>query len=319
MKYDILVPSLCAALLAACTPDSMAAPDPGDRASSADRSRALPVEDIEHIVGAEGVVAGGVLDITIARTDIGEVRGPAGVTFTPAFEIHGRIAFQPVGAGKALLNLDMALREDETNPFIARLLQRGLVFQAFHQHLPMPPQVWFVHARAIGEPLALARGVRAALDVTHTPLPQTLPPHTTPLDPQRLARILHGEAMVGADGVVTVVVPRTDRIMLDGVRVSPRAGISTEIEFKPTATRTRDGKPGDPANAQVCPDFSMLAGEVVPVVKQMLLDKHWIQGSLRNDETNQQPPLFYDAMVKEGDAYQLAQEIRAGLDLTHTR
>jgi hypothetical protein len=63
----------------------------------------------------------------------------------------------------------------------------------------------------------------------------------------------------------------------------------------------------------------MTAAEIVPVVKRMQLDHHWFQGSLRNDETNQQPQLFWDAMVKEGDAYQLAQEIRSALDLTHSK
>lgn len=316
MRYYILIPWLAAA----CTPESMAAPDPGE-ASAAERasSSQLPVKQIEQIVGAHGDVGSGVLNIAIARTDIGDVRGPLGVTFTPAFEIHGELYFQPIGRNQALLNSDMALREDEVNPFIAAALQHGLVFQAFHQHLPMQPQVWFVHTRGIGDPIALARAIRAALDVTHAPLPQPpLQKPTTPLDAQRLARILHGTAEVGADGVVTVVVPRTDRIVLDGVRVSPYCGISTAIEFKPSH-KDDDARSGARASAQVCPDFSMTAAEIVPVVKKMQIDHHWYQGSLRNDETNQQPQLFWDAMVKEGDAYQLAQEIRSALDLTHSK
>jgi uncharacterized protein DUF1259 len=209
--------------------------------------------------------------------------------------------------------------EPETNPFIAALLQHGLVVQAFHQHLPMVPQVWFVHFRGIGDPIALARAARAAIDVTRTRLPQQPPQHpTTPLDAQRLGRILHGQATVGNDGVVTVTVLRTDRILLDGVRVAPQCGISTTIEFKPSR-KDDAGKGGGQANAQVCPDFSMTSAEVVPVVKRMLIEHHWSQGSIRNDETNEVPQLFWDAMVKEGDAYQLAQEIRSGLDLTKSK
>lgn len=320
MRYYIAIPLLLAPLAAACTEESLAAPAPAQAApaSAAASSTQLPVKQIEQIVGAQGDVNGGVLDITIERTDIGEVRGPLGVTFTPAFEIQGELGFQPLGKNQALLNADMALREDETNPFIAAALQHGLVVQAFHQHLPMQPQVWFVHVRGIGDPIALARAVRAAIDVTHTRLPQQPPQKpTTPLDAQRLARILHGQATVGNDGVVTVTVLRTDRILLDGVRVAPQCGISTAIQFKPS--RKDDAKGGNQANAQVCPDFSMTAAEVVPVIKRMQLDHHWFQGSLRNDETNQQPQLFWDAMVKEGDAYQLAQEIRSGLDLTRSK
>lgn len=328
MKHYIVIPLLFAPLVAACTPERTAAADPGEDSAPAATDRAgsssqLPIKQIEQIVGAQGDVTAGVLDITIARTDIGDVRGPLGVTFTPAFEIHGSLYFQPLGKNQALLNADMAVLEPEANPFIAALLQHGLVFQAFHQHAPMVPQVWFVHFRGVGDPIALARAARAALDVTHTRLPQPPPPRpSTPLDAQRLARILHGEARVGDDGVVTVVVPRTDRVVLEGVRASPYCGISTTIEFKP-ARKDDDAsaasRPGGKANAQVCPDFSMTAAEVVPVVKRMQLDHHWFQGSLRNDETSQQPQLFWDAMVKEGDAYQLAQEIRSGLDLTKSK
>lgn len=321
MKYYIVIPLLLAPLAAACTPESMAAPEPNENTptSAAGSSSQLPEKQIEQIVGAQGDVTGGVLDITIERTDIGDVQGPLGVTFTPAFEIQGELGFQPVGRNQALLNSDMALREDEVNPFIAAALQHGLVVQAFHQHLPMQPQVWFVHTRGIGDPIALARAIRAAIDVTHTRLPQQPPQHpTSSLDAKRLARILHGQATVGNDGVVTVTVLRTDRIVLDGVRVAPQCGISTAIQFKPSR-KDDAARPGNQANAQVCPDFSMTAAEVVPVIKRMQLDHHWFQGSLRNDETNEQPQLFWDAMVKEGDAYQLAQEIRSGLDLTRSK
>lgn len=319
MRYDTVIPLLLAPLAAACAPESMAAPEPNETTPAAGSSSQLPVQRIEQIIGAQGDVHSGVLDIAIERTDIGDVRGPLGVTFTPAFEIRGELGFQPLGKNQALLNADIAVLEPETNPFIAAVLQHGLVVQAFHQHVPMQPQVWFVHFRGIGDPIALARAARAALDVTHAPLPQRPPQHpSTPLDAQRLARILHGQATVGNDGVVTVTVLRTDRILLDGVRVAPQCGISTTIQFKPSR-KDDDARSGGKANAQVCPDFSMTAAEVVPVIKRMQIDHHWFQGSLRNDETNEQPQLFWDAMVKEGDAYQLAQEIRSGLDLTHSK
>lgn len=327
MKYYIVIPLMLAPLAAACTPERTAAADPNEDAptSTAGSSSQMPVKQIEQILGAQGEVTHGVLNVTIMRTDIGNVHGPLGVTFTPAFEIHGELYFQPLGKNQALLNADMALLEQEVNPFIAALLQHGLVAQAFHQHLPMAPQVWFVHFRGIGDPIALARAARAAIEVTHTRLPQPPPPHpSTPLDAQRLARILHGEAQVGEDGVVTVVVARTDRVVLAGVRASPYCGISTTIQFKPSrrdddASVADDGKPGHKANAQVCPDFSMTSAEVVPVIKRMQIEQHWFQGSIRNDETDESPQLFWDAMVKEGDAYELAQEIRRGLDLTKSK
>ena len=80
------------------------------------------------------------------------------------------------------------------------------------------------------------------------------------------------------------------------------------MEFRPTGE----------SNAEVVPDFSMTSAEVAPVVKRMLLDFHWAQGCLCNQETAERPQLFFDHMVKIGDAYQLAREIRKGLDLTRS-
>jgi hypothetical protein len=268
----------------------------------------LPTKQIEDIIGIDGTVSRGVLDISVGRSDIGQVSGPLDVTFTPAFEVHGDLYFQPLGHSKALLNGDLALLPEETNPFIAALLQQGLTFQAFHQHLiEMNPQVWFVHFRGVGDPLALAKAIRAAIDVTKTPLPQSTPANpTTPLDPDKLAKILRGDAQVGDEGVVTVSVSRKHGVRLGGVYASPETGISTSIEFKPMGTA---------GNAAVVPDFSMTADEVMPVVQRMQ-GMGWFQGCLYNQETDEHPQLYFDHMLKTGDAYALAQEIRTGLDLT---
>lgn len=237
------------------------------------RCKNLPVDRIEDIVGAEGHVSNCVLDISINRNDIGNVRGPLNVTLTPAFELNGDLFFQPLDNGKALLNGDLALLEDEVNPFISALLERHLVFQAFHQHLPTSPQIWFVHFRGVGEPTDLARDIRAAINVTRTPLPQSSPHNpTTPLDVKKLADILHGEAEVGEEGVVTVTVNREHGVRLGEVYAKPETGISTTIAFKPLGG----------SNAAVVPDFSMEADEVDPVVRQMLLKKGWFQGCLYN-------------------------------------
>jgi hypothetical protein len=272
----------------------------------------LPVAEIERIVQAEGTVSGGVLSIDISRDDIGDVAGPLGVTFTPAFEIDGTLTFQPLEHGRAFFNGDLALKATETNPVIDAIIAHGLVFQAFHQHYDqMSPQIWFIHLRGIGDPLRLARGVRAVLGATSTPLPQTMPANpTTPLDPERLAHILHGEAEVGEEGVVTVTVLRKDRVRIHGVRVSPEANISTMVEFKPLD--------GSGTRAAAAPDFSMTGHEVQPVVALMRRQGYHV-GCLYNQETSEHPQLFFSHMLKTGDPYALAAEIRRGLDRTNSR
>jgi Domain of Unknown Function (DUF1259) len=269
----------------------------------------LPVKKIEEIVRAEGTVTNGVLGIEIERQDIGDVAGPLGVMFTPAFEINGTLTFQPLGRGRAFYNGDIALKPEETNPVIDAIIANGLIFQAFHQHyIETNPNVWFIHFRGEGESLTLARAIHNVLKVTSTPLPQTMPSNpTTPLDPDRLASILHGDAQVGDEGVVTVTIGRTDTIVIDGIKISPEANIPTEVQFKPLSSSG--------PSAAVGPDFSMKSSEVQPVVS-LMRQLGWFQGCLYNQETNEHPQLYFDHMLKTGNAYALAREIRRGLNLT---
>jgi hypothetical protein len=269
----------------------------------------LPVEAMENILKAHGTVSHGVLSIDIGRNDIGDVAGPLGVTFTPAFEINGTLTFQPLGDDHAFFNGDLALKSDECSPVIDAIIANALTFQAFHQHyIETRPNVWFIHWRGEGAPVPLARAVKHVLDVTSTPFPQKPPTHpTTPLDPDRLAAILHGSAEVGEEGVVTVTVDRTDRIVIDGIHVSPEANIFTEVQFKPL---TSSG-----SRAAVGPDFGMTSSEVMPVVS-LMRRLGWFQGCLYNQETSEYPQLYFDHMLKIGDAYALAGEVRRGLDRT---
>lgn len=277
-------------------------------AFAAEVASTLPVTTIEQILGVNGIVNNTVLQIEIERTDIKSVSGPVKMTFTPAFEINGTLYFQPLDNGKAFLNGDYALQEHEVNPFVSSLLRHGLTFQAFHQHFPMHKQIWFVHFRGVGNPITLATSIKHAINQTDTPFPQTQTSNVaTPLDVNQLTSILHGQAIVGNDGVVTVEVLRKSKVNIGSVRVSPQAGISSIIVFQPTSTGSF---------SEVVADFSLSESEVNPVVKLMLNQHHWFQGCLHSQETNEKPQLYFSFMAKSGDAYLLAKEIRQGLDLT---
>src|SRR3954453_19331180 len=98
---------LAGGLLAGAGPLRLAAAEAAP-AVATKRGR-LPVKQIEDIVGAEGTVSDGVLTIDIERDDIGNVRGPLGVIFTPSFEVDGTLTFQPLGNDRAFLNGDLPL------------------------------------------------------------------------------------------------------------------------------------------------------------------------------------------------------------------
>ena len=271
----------------------------------------LPAEDIQKIIGAEGSVNQGVLSISLGRDDIGKVQGPQGVEFDSAFQINGDLTFEPLGSRHAFFNGDLALKASELNPVIDAIDANGLVFQAMHQHFfDLDPMVWFIHFRGKGENHALATAVRKVIDVTSTPLPQKAPSNpTTPLDAKKLAKTLHGTAEVGEEGVVTVTVDRTDRIVVDGIQVNPEANISTNIQFKPLAA--------DGSRAAAAPDFSMTSREVDRVIPTMRAQGFEV-GCLYNQETGESPQLYFSHMLATGDPQALAVAIRRGLDRTHS-
>ena len=272
----------------------------------------LPAKQMQEILQAEGTVSDGVLSIDIARSDIGKSHGPMGVTFTPSFEINGTLNFQPLGDDLAFFNGDLPLKPHETDAFIDAIIANGLTFQAFHQHYTeMNPQIWFIHWRGVGAPAALAKAVHATLKATGTPLPQTMPSNPkSPLDAKRLAKILHGSAQIGEDGVVTVDIERKDDIVIEGIQANPDLNIMTEVQFKP------HGSTGSRADAG--PDFSLISHEVQPVVK-LMRSQGWHVGCLYNQETAEKPQLYFSHMLKTGDAYALASEIRLALDKTTSR
>lgn len=298
--------------LSVATPLTAVASARGERSAYRRQHGTIPAKEIEKIVGAQGMVSEGVLNVSLSRTDIGNVAGPLGVTFTPAFEVDGNLTFEPLGDDYAFFNADLALKPEECNPFIDAIIANGMVFQALHQHyIETDPNFWFIHWRGEGEPRRLAHAAHNILKATSIPLPQTMPSNPkTPLNATRLGAILHGSAQTGAEGVVSVNVDRTDTIVINGVRLSPESNITTAVEIKP---QNASG-----SSVAFAIDYSMTGPEVMPVVKRMR-SMGWFQGCLYNQETDEHPQLYFDHMLKIGDPYELAREARRGLDLTASK
>ena len=190
------------------------------------------------------------------------------------------------------------------------MIKHGMTWQAMHQHLRgLNPMVWFMHMRMRGSARTVARACHAVISVTSTPLPQAPPKHpTTPLDAKRLGEVIGQTPTVGASGVVTIDVPRRNRITLGGVRISPFLNITTPVAFQPLGG----------ARAVVVPDFGMTA-QAVMLVTRVMRAPGWEQDCLYNQETDEHPQLYFAHELKTGDAYQLAGEVRQALDLTHAQ
>jgi hypothetical protein len=269
------------------------------------RAESLPVEEIESIIKVQGTVSNGVLGLQIDRDDIPNVT-KHGVPVKPGFEINGNIFFQPAPGG-VMMNGDLCFKPGEMNRVIDAMIRHGLTWQAQHQHLfGLKPMVWFMHFRGHGGARRIAEGCAAMLAATSTPLPQAPPKNpTTPLNVPRLERIIGAPATVGSDGVVSFQIPRREQIILGGVPISPFLNVSTPVDFEPLG--------GDTAVA--VPDFGMVSGEINDVACVMR-HQGWELNCLYNQETNEHPQLYFSHQFKVGNAYQLAAEVRRGLERT---
>lgn len=284
---------------------------PTAHADSDTGSHDLPVKEIEHIMQASGKMRHGVLTISMNRTDLKSYL-PGNIPITPAELLNSAFYFQSVSGGKAFMNGNVCVTLSEIQPFITALIKNGLTVQAFHQHLPdMKPMYWFIHFRGEGPPKALAQAIRDAVGATAQKLPQYSPKHQpTPFDKKKLEDIVGGHATVGSSGVITVSVDRAEQMHLGGVRIHRGLGVAATIAFQPL----------DPhgTRALAIPDFAMIAPEVDNVFKVMQAQGFYI-GCLYNQETDEQPQLYFSHMWATGDVYDLAKKIRKGLDQTKSK
>lgn len=132
----------------------------GGAGSAAD----LDTGAIARALGREGRAAGGVYSVSVPRA--GTIR-EAGTELPPAFGVATAINFQPAGSGRAAVTGDFVLTVEEVVPVQQALLENGIEVTALHTHmLNEQPRLFFLHFWAVGEPEALARGLRAALGHT---------------------------------------------------------------------------------------------------------------------------------------------------------
>ena len=92
----------------------------------------------------------------------------------PAMGIAIAINFQPTGGGKAAITGDFVLLAERGEPGAARPARaRHRGDGAAQPHAGRQPRLFFMHFWANADATALARGLRAALDQTHTAAPSS--------------------------------------------------------------------------------------------------------------------------------------------------
>jgi hypothetical protein len=158
-----LARSLHDALALTGTPAPAPAPPPPTGAPTKLQS------DIEYILGRKASLNGGVLQFSVPRS---ETITDHGTDIPPSMGTATAINFQPTGNGRAAITGDFVLLGSEVNPVIKTLRENGIDVTAIHSHmLDETPHLFFMHFWANHEAVALAKGLRAALDRTNSAQP----------------------------------------------------------------------------------------------------------------------------------------------------
>ena len=90
----------------------------------------------------------------------------------PAMGVNTALNFQPTGDGKAAITGDFVLIDREVTAVAKALRDNGIQVTALHNHgLDDNPRLFYMHFWANDDAVKLARGLKAALDLTNSKKP----------------------------------------------------------------------------------------------------------------------------------------------------
>ncbi|MFE3738047.1 DUF1259 domain-containing protein [Streptomyces sp. NPDC059096] len=231
-----------------------------------------------------------------------------GVRVSPGLALASHIGFIRYADGTTLAMGDMTVTEDELQPVSDALIEHGIAQTAIHKHLlAHDPDVWWTHVHVHGhEPVAMARGFRAAFDATATP--PARPPESPPpldLDVKAMDDVLGTEG-VNDGGIYKAVFARRETIVENGMALPAGVGSTSAFNFQPLGG----------GRAAVNGDFVMIASEV-QTVHSLLRNSGVSLVELHNHALSEEPRLFFTHFWAVGDGVELAKALRPAVDATN--
>jgi len=266
-------------------------------------------------LGKQGDFKDQVLKVNIPRNDVTVT--VAGVKTPTPFGFGGWVAMTKGTGDMQVLMGDLVLLQEEVNPVMTALLDRGIDVTALHNHFFWDePRMYYMHVHGHGTAADLAAKLKPAIDmIGHvagargiTGTTGSAPPAAAPAAPQidaaKLARIVgHQGEQNGA--VYKITVGRDDlKVNEMGAAINARMGLNTWAAFT-----------GTDANAAIAGDVAMLESEVTPVLKA--LRKNGLDVvAIHHHMTSDRPMIVFLHYWGTGPAEKLATGFKAALDET---
>ncbi len=257
------------------------------------------LDEVETILGVKGQMQEGATVFSFPRSDIKV--NVDGDPMPTALGFGSWTAWKAVG-NQFMVMGDLVLLEKEINPVISALAEANVNVTGLHNHfIGEDPRIMYMHVGGMGQPKAMAQGLRNALDKTATPkTPSSTSPPALALNTKRIEEII-GHSGKEAGGVYKITLGRPG-VKMHGVELTVSMGLNTWAAFVGTNER-----------AHVAGDVAMTAQEVNKVIGE--LRKGGINiAAVHNHMVEERPRIFFLHYWGTGPAEQLAKTVRSAFD-----
>src|SRR5450830_120619 len=269
-----------------------------------------PWQETDKIFGQTGKdLPGEVHRFGWPRSDLHVTIG--GVAVEPALALGAWAGFMTTGKGdEAVAMGDLVLLESEVEPVLGELESGGFDILAIHNHLlGETPHVIYVHYHGHGDPMALAKTLKAALAKTKTPPAGKAPAKPTAEQEKTFEQLQQALGRKGtmSGTVLQVGVPRAEPIVEGGMEVPPSMSMNNPMNFQTVGTRIA-----------TTGDFVLVADEVNPVLRE--LHAHGIQvTALHSHMLRETPRLFFMHFWGVGTPEKIGEGLKAALSKIATK
>jgi hypothetical protein len=203
-------------------------------------AQGMDTTKIDQALGRSGQKTGDVYKVGFPRTDLHV--SVHGLAIKPGLALGSWAAFTGTD-DQAMVMGDLVLLEDEVNPVMEKLRSAGFEISAVHNHLiEETPHVVYMHYMGHGPAAQLATSLKAALEVSKTPLdkPAAAAEEATPPAWVKAVEDSVGRKGTFKGGVLSYGVPRGEPVTMDGMTVAPRPASRRPSIFKqPTRETSR--------------------------------------------------------------------------------
>lgn len=260
---------------------------------------------LNNVFGKKGTVTGNVYKISFPRSDLKVKVGDFSVA--PGLALGTWVGILNM-RDHAMMMGDLVVTDSEVPEVMKKLVEENLEVTAIHNHLiNETPAVKYIHYHGEGNAVELARKIKAVLEVTATPLTQSVAQSQVQAPDWSKVTDVLGTSGKQNGMLLQYAFPRNEKLTESGMEMPPAMGMATAINFQMSGDK-----------AATTGDFVLLADEVNPVVKA-LTENGITPTAIHTHMLKDEPRLFMMHFWAVDNPEKLARGLKAALDKTNSK